>query len=363
MPTVSQNSLPSIRSAVELKNYLAQQNISWEAAYLPPFELFTESFPLRIPYHYANLIHWQDPTDPLRLMVIPDVQELQPKAYELSDPIGDHPHEVVPGLIHRYPDRCLLLLTSYCLVHCRFCFRREVVGKVRPVQFQAIQKYLTEHTEVKEIIFSGGDPFTFPVGFLQSIVSHLRELDHIKTWRFHTRVPSTDPGSVSDEWIEQLEQLQNKLGKKIVIVIHINHAREVTPEFLTLVSRLQKIGCLILSQTVLLKGVNDQSMALEDLFRLLTENNVKPYYLHHLDQVYGSHHFRISIEQGKEIFRSLRGNVSGICLPEYVLDLPGGYGKVPVMWLERLDQKTYKATTFDGKEVEYVDHAKSEIAE
>ncbi len=188
-------------------------------------------------------------------------------------------------------------------------------------------------------------------------MSHFGELTHITTWRFHTRAPSTDPSALSDEWLAQLLDLKKNMGKKVVIVIHVNHVRELTPEFLLLVERLQNIGCLVLSQTVLLKGVNADAYTLTELFRSLVAGNVTPFYLHHLDQVYGSDHFRVSIETGKKIFQSLRGNVSGICLPEYMLDLPGGYGKVPVMWLERIDQKTYQATTFDGQIIEYIDHA------
>jgi len=348
---------PSIRSAAELQTYLHKKGLSWETAHLPAQALFEHGFPLRIPEFYAELIDWQDPTDPLRLMVIPDIREAEVRPYELTDPIGDHAREVVPGLIHRYPDRCLLLLTSYCLVHCRFCFRREVVGKVRPVQFQHIQEYLAQHPEVRELIFSGGDPFTFPVGFVQSLTQHLTQLTHVTTWRFHSRVPAIDPAAVSDEWIGQLQELHTQWKKRVIIVIHINHPREVTTQFKHLVEKLIAAGCLLLSQTVLLKGVNTDHKTLADLFRSLVLLGVKPYYLHHLDQVVGSHHFRISIEEGKTLFHSLRGNVSGVCMPEYVLDLPGGDGKVPVMWMHSDDHKEYQVTTFEGKKVTYVDQA------
>lgn len=355
----------SIRSAAELDEYLREQGISWDDAHLPQRELFNEHFPIRISKYYAGLIHWRDEHDPLRLMMVPDTRELQPKEYELGDPIGDHDREAVPGLIHRYPDRCLLLLTSYCLVHCRFCFRREVVGKVRPVQFQRIGAYLREHTEVSEIIFSGGDPLTFPVGFLSSMVQEFSNIDHIKLWRFHSRVPAVDPGAVSADWIAQLRTLNVKMGKQVIVVIHIDHPREITPEFVKLVRELRSAGCMLLSQTVLLKHVNSDRVTLHQLFRGLLNIGVKPYYLHHLDQVYGSHHFRVSIEAGKKLVRSLRGHLSGAALPEYVLDLPGGFGKVPVMWLEhagkdRDGKQCYEATTFEGHRVRYVDHAEDD---
>jgi lysine 2,3-aminomutase len=347
----------SIRSVEELEKFLIAKGMSWDEAQLPKKEVFSENFPVRIPYYYADLINWKNPKDPLRLMVIPDEREKHPKDYELGDPIGDHAREAVPGLIHRYPDRCLLLLTSYCLVHCRFCFRREVVGKVRPVQFGRIAKYLETQPHVEEIIFSGGDPFTFPVGFLQTLTTQLSHLDHVQTWRFHTRVPAIDPESVTDQWIEQLAQLGKKFGKKVVIVTHINHPSEVTPQFEVLVRKLLSAECLVLSQTVMLKGANTDRETLMKLFRSLVHTGVKPYYLHHLDQVYGSHHFRISIEEGKKLFSSLRGQLSSICLPEYVLDLPGGKGKVPVMWFKEAKPKHYTITTFEGEEVLYIDHA------
>lgn len=347
----------SIRSIEELEQFLTAIKVSWTDAKLPNKEVFADNFPVRIPYYYAGLIDWKNPNDPLRVMVIPDEREKHPKEYELGDPIGDHAREAVPGLIHRYPDRCLLLLTSYCLVHCRFCFRREVVGKVRPVQFERIAKYLATQPNVQEIIFSGGDPFTFPIGFLQTLTAQLSHLDHIQTLRFHTRIPAIDPESVTDQWIDQLAQLGVTFNKKVVIVTHINHPNEVTPQFKTLVKKLLAAGCLILSQTVMLKGINTDRETLMKLFRSLVHAGVKPYYLHHLDQVYGSHHFRISIEEGKTLFSSLRGHLSSICLPEYVLDLPGGKGKVPVMWLKETQPKHYNITTFEGEEILYVDHA------
>lgn len=365
LPEISPKQEKSIRSAIELQSYLREHGLSWSDADLPQPELFNEHFPIRISRHYADLIDWRNQQDPLRLMMIPDPRERVPKAYELSDPIGDHDREVVPGLIHRYPDRCLLLLTSYCLVHCRFCFRREVVGKVRPVQFQRIGAYLREHTEVSEIIFSGGDPLTFPVGFLQSMVKEFSSIEHIKLWRFHSRVPAVDPEAVSPEWIAQLEKLHTQAGKQVVVVVHIDHPREITPKFVALVEQLKQAGCLLLSQTVLLKHVNADKDTLHALFRSLLNVGVKPYYLHHLDQVYGSHHFRVSIEAGKKLYQSLRGHLSGAALPEYVLDLPGGFGKVPVMWLEdagkdRDGKQCYETITFEGHRVRYVDQAEND---
>lgn len=348
---------PSLRSIEQLRSYLTQRGWSFADCHLEALDTFEPTFPIRIPIYYANLIDWQNPDDPLKKLVIPDIREQAAKAYEVGDPIGDHHHEVVPGLVHRYPDRCLLLLTSYCLVHCRFCFRREVVGKVRPVQFQAMLQYLEKHPEVKELIFSGGDPFSFPVGFLSSMRQHFAPLKQLKIWRFHTRIPAIDPMAISAEWLAELAAVP--VDQKI-IVIHIDHAHEITPEFKTIVKKLQQIGCMVLSQTVLLKGVNADQQSLIELFHGLVEAGVKPYYLHHLDKVFGSHHFRISIEEGKRLYQSLRGNLTGVGLPEYVLDSPAGEGKIPVMWMRRLPsskQPTYEFETFTGKKTTYIDYA------
>lgn len=310
-------------------------------------------FPLRIPYYYADLIDWQNPNDPLRMIAMPHKSEEIIQSYELTDPIGDHEKEVVPGLIHRYPDRCLLLLTSHCKIHCRFCFRREVVGKVRPVNFIAIKNYLLMHSEIKEVIFSGGDPGTFPVAFLDNIRRQLSGITHIERWRFHTRVPAVDPASITDEWLATVEKFS---GKK-VIVIHTDHPKELTSQLKQLVDKMLQKNYLVLSQSVLLKNVNADVQTLAEFFTKLISIGIKPYYLHHLDQARGTSHFRISIAEGKNIFKALRGTLSSICMPEYVVDLPGGFGKVPVMWLEKISNNQYKALTFEGKEVVYIDQA------
>lgn len=349
----------SIRSVDDLAAYLQTRGIDWAATSLPSHEQLQklhQTFPIRIPQHYADLIDWKNPHDPLRKLVLPPLVEADQQPYELPDPIGDHDREVVPGLIHRYPDRCLLLLTTYCLVHCRFCFRKDVVGEVRPVDFAAIRAYLTNHQEVHELIFSGGDPLTFPVGFLMAMGQQLGPIDHIKQWRFHTRVPAVDPESVGISWLETLTNLAEKHRFKPIIVIHIDHPRELTSETTAFINHCLDRNIMLLSQTVLLKGVNDDERILAELFRSLVHVGVKPYYLHHLDRALGTHHFRLSIAEGQKLYQSLRGHLSTVALPEYVLDLPGGFGKVPVMWLEQLNDHTYQTETFEGKKVTYSDY-------
>lgn len=288
--------ISSLRSVADLETYLATQHLTWEDCHLPSRRKLATGFPLRIPVHYARLINWQNANDPLRKMVIQDQLETETQEYELTDPIGDHNREVVPGLVHRYPDRCLLLLTSYCLVHCRFCFRKEVVGKVRPIAFQKIITYLKQHPEIHEIIFSGGDPATMPAGFLKSVANSFQGLKHIQRYRFHTRVPVVDPETITEEWLNSVESLP---AAKKIVVLHVNHAQELSPETASLVKKLLDRHILVLSQTVLLKGVNDSTDALTHLFIELVNIGVKPYYLHHLDKARGTHHFRLSIEAGK----------------------------------------------------------------
>lgn len=342
-----------LRSVQELEEFLQRQELSLDGCGLGYLSTLENPFPLRIPEYYAGLIKWEDLSDPLKLLVLPQPEEQAVREYELADPIGDHDRETVPGLIHRYPDRVLLLLTTYCHIHCRFCFRREVVGRVRPTDFVKIREYLEAHTEVKEVIFSGGDPFTYPVGFLRSLQEQLSQVEQVKVWRFHTRIPATDPETINNNWLEVFSGFP---GQKIVVA-HVDHPREITSQMTTLIQKLHAAGALVLSQTVLLKGVNNNRETLEALFRGLLEISIKPYYLHHLDRAKGTHHFRISLEEGEALYRSLRGHLSGAALPEYILDLPGGYGKVPVSWLKRLDKNTYEATTFTGEKVQYVDYA------
>ncbi len=339
-----------LSSVQQLEAYLAQHQLQ-----LSPQEqnaLQNNPFPLRLPVHYAKLIRWDDPQDPLKRIAIPQIEEQTTHPYELSDPIGDHAREAVPGLIHRYPNRALLLLTTYCHIHCRFCFRREVVGKQRQADILKIRDYLQSHPEIEEIIFSGGDPFTFPQAFVESLLKLLLPIPSIKIIRWHTRIPVVNPEAVTPEWLNTITQTD----KQVVVVMHIDHPRELSAETLKLMSNMKQLGIMLLSQTVLLKGVNDSVATLTQLFTQLIQHGVKPYYFHHLDQAPGTHHYRLSIPAGLELVQKLRGHVSGIAMPLYVIDLPGGYGKIPVEELKPVGNHTYQATTFLGT-VTYTDQA------
>jgi lysine 2,3-aminomutase len=277
----------------------------------------------------AGLIDAADPGDPIARQFVPDTRELRTTAAERSDPIGDDVHEVVPGLVHRYPDRALLKLLTACAVYCRFCFRRETVGQgdgLSPAELAAALDYIRAHPEVWEVIVSGGDPLVASPRRLASLVASLKSIPHVRVVRFHTRVPVVAPERVTSALIEAIHD--SRLA--VWVAVHANHPRELTPAARAALARLADAGIALVSQTVLLKGINDNADVLEKLMRAFVESRVKPYYLHHPDLAPGTSHFRMDITEGREIVRALRGRLSGIAQPTYVLDIPGGYGKVPI---------------------------------
>ena len=279
----------------------------------------------------ADLIDRNDPHDPIARQFVPDPAELQIKPEESADPIGDHAHSPVDGVVHRYPDRVLLKVTHTCAVYCRFCFRREMVGPGRPAALsrEALARamaYIEEHPEIWEVILTGGDPLVLSPRRLHEIIRTLADMPHVKVMRIHTRMPVAAPEAMTPELVRALKVK----GKPTYIAVHVNHARELTREARSALARLADAGFPLVSQSVLLKGVNDTPQALEDLLRALVECRVKPYYLHHTDLAPGTAHFRTDLAAGQALMRDLRGRVSGLCQPTYVLDIPGGYGKVPV---------------------------------
>jgi len=268
--------------------------------------------------------------DPVARQFIPMAEELTLLDEELADPIGDDPYTKVKGITHRYPDRLLLKPLHTCSVYCRFCFRREKVGQgaegLSNQELDVALDYIQSHPEVWEVILTGGDPLILPTKRLQHIVERLDQIEHVKVIRFHTRVPSVEPERVTDEMVHAL-----KVKTAVYVVLHCNSAQEIGEAQRIAIARLVDAGIPMLSQSVLLKGVNDTPEALEALTRTLIENRVKIYYLHHGDLAQGTSHFRTTIAEGQYLIKELRGNVSGLCQPLYVLDIPGGYGKVPLM--------------------------------
>jgi lysine 2,3-aminomutase len=288
-----------------------------------------EQFAVAVTEDVAELIDPADDRDPIAAQFVPREAELAWAAEERADPIGDERWSPVPGIVHRYPDRVLLKPTLLCPVYCRFCFRREVVGKKGSVLDQASLArafdYIRQRPQIWEVIVTGGDPFLLAPRRIADIVRILDQIPHLGVLRFHTRVPVVDPRRVNGALVEALAA-----EKAVYVVIHANHPRELTTQVQEAVLRLSRAGIPLLSQTVLLRGVNDHAAVLETLFRRLTAMRVKPYYLHHADLAPGTSHFRTGIASGQRLVRSLRGRVSGLCQPTYVLDIPGGYGKVPI---------------------------------
>jgi lysine 2,3-aminomutase len=279
----------------------------------------------------AELIDRNDPRDPIARQFIPDAAELVTRPEESADPIGDEPHSPVEGIVHRYPDRVLLKLVHVCAVYCRFCFRREMVGPgkrqgLSRAALDAALGYIRAHPQIWEVILTGGDPLVLSARRLRAVMRGLAEIEHVKILRIHTRVPAVAPGRVTAELVRALKVR----GKATYVVLHANHARELTPAARAACARLIDAGIPMLSQSVLIRGVNDDAETLGELLRTLVECRIKPYYLHHGDLAPGTGHLRTSIAEGQALMRALHGRLSGLCQPTYVLDIPGGHGKSPV---------------------------------
>jgi lysine 2,3-aminomutase len=260
---------------------------------------------------------------------VPSIEELNEKPMELSDPIGDKPHEVVRGVIHRYPDRCLLMPIETCPVYCRFCFRRENVGKKKQAltEEELLQAfcYIREHPEIWEVILSGGDPLILKPKTIREILVQLDNIPHVEVVRLHTRVPIVDSLRVTKEMVQAL-----KINKAVYVIVHVNHPSELTELVKQACASFVDAGIPMLSQTVLLKDINDTPEVMGELMRALVKNRIKPYYLHQGDLAKGTSHFRTTIKKGQELMKALRGHYSGLCQPTYMLDIPGGHGKIPI---------------------------------
>jgi lysine 2,3-aminomutase len=279
----------------------------------------------------VGLIDSSDPDDPIARQYIPDVAELVASPGESADPIGDHTHSPVDGIVHRYPDRVLFKLVHVCAVYCRFCFRREMVGpgketSLTPDAYAAALDYIRTHPEIWEVILTGGDPLMLSPRRLAEIMADLAGIAHVKIIRLHTRVPVADPARVSPEMVAALRVP----GATTWVALHANHPRELTDKARAACAAIVDAGIPMLSQSVLLRGVNDDAVTLEALMRAFVECRIKPYYLHQGDLAPGTAHLRTTIDQGQALMRALRGHVSGLCQPDYVLDIPGGFGKAPI---------------------------------
>jgi lysine 2,3-aminomutase len=298
---------------------------------LPALQAVAARYAVALPDALARLIDRNDPCDPIARQFIPDAAELDQKVGEFGDPIGDDTHSPTEGIVHRYPDRVLLKLTRICAVYCRFCFRREMIGPgkpnaLSPKALSCALDYIRTHPEIWEVILTGGDPLVLSARRLRSVVKNLGNIDHVKIIRIHSRVPIADPPRITADLVRAIKVK----GKATYVAVHVNHPRELTAQARAACARMADAGIPLLSQTVLLAGVNDTPEVLGDLMRALVECRIKPYYLHHGDLAPGTAHLRTDIATGQQLMRNLRGRLSGLCQPTYVLDIPGGHGKSPI---------------------------------
>lgn len=313
------------RCAITTTRQLVAEGLAG-AAEAPVLEKVEANFRIRVSPEMRSAI--ASPGDPVARQFVPDASELSIREEELADPIGDDTHLAAPGLTHRYPDRVILAVTKACEVYCRFCFRRETVGETGPLPEPDLTQalaYIAKTPAIREVILTGGDPLSLSPRRIEAILTRLAAIPTVETVRIHSRVPVVAPDRIDAAMTRALA-----VHPCLWLVLHTNHAQELTETARTALARLTAAGIPLLSQTVLLKGVNDSAESLANLFRALIGLKVKPYYLHHCDLAPGTSHFRTTIAEGQAIMAALRGHISGTCLPTYVLDIPGGFGKVPL---------------------------------
>lgn len=316
----------SVRDAEGLKKYLVlteDEEIGLQQA------AEKGELPTGITPHYLSLMDPQNPQDPLRRQLIPHRDEWIPTSWDLRDPLGEEEREVVPFLVHRYPDRVLLLATDRCASYCRFCTRKRMVGQGPTPTLDHLLpalEYIQSHPEIHEVIVSGGDALMLSDDRLLSLITQIREIKHIDVIRLATRMLAFAPQRITKELLGKLQE-----HHPIYILSHFNHPHEISEQSKKAITMLINHGFPILNQTVLLRGINDHSDILAKLFRSLNVLRVRPYYLHQCDLAPGTNHFRVPLEQAISILASLRGHISGLCMPTFVIDIPGGLGKVPLV--------------------------------
>lgn len=320
-----------------------------------PIDQLRKRYSIGIPETLVAIIDRDNPDDPIARQFVPTPNELEIASDDLDDPIGDEKHSPIRGLVHRHPDRVLLLPTLSCPVYCRYCFRRNHVGRSNnaPTQgeLNSAINYIENTPVIREVILTGGDPFSLSDARLAEILDRLSAIPHIQNLRIHTRFPIVRPDRVTNGLITAL-----KTNLPVWLVLHTNHVNELSTDVAAACTRFTNSGIPLLSQSVLLKGVNDDVEVLAELMRALIRLKVKPYYLHHPDRAQGTSHFRLTIKEGTAIVSALRRRISGLCQPTYVVDIPGGYGKILV---DKVTQKTndgnWVLEGLDGNEYTYGD--------
>lgn len=337
----------SIRNIEQLEYYLPLTNREAIKQVMKNMRLAITPYTLR-------LINFTDPQDPIFLMTVPQEAELRISPEELVDPIGDEAKSPIPFLTHRYPDRVLVYASFSCSAYCRFCFRRFKTGQATPGPGEAdidrICEYLRAHTEVDEVILTGGDPLTLVDAQLEVFLRKFRAVTNIQRIRIHTRVPVNLPSRITASLVTLLKRFMNET-QPIFVVTHFNHPNELAPENIQALACLVDAGIVVRNQSVLLRGVNDSVQTLKTLFKQLTNIRVVPYYLHQLDLARGTSHFHVPLEEGIRLMKELQGDVTGIALPKYMLDIPGGHGKIPLQhqYLSPIRDNAFQTENYAGQ--------------
>jgi len=314
-----------------------------------------------VPPSFFNLIDGNNPDDPIRRQVIPRREEMDYAAHEMADPCGEDKDMVAPGLVHRYPDRVLFLITDRCAAYCRYCTRSRIVSGVGEqeleVDFDEALAYLRVHTEVRDVLLSGGDPLLFSDGRLEALLRKIRAIPHIEIVRIGSRVPVFLPQRITPELCAMLRQFH-----PLWINIHVNHPSELTAEVRDALGRLADAGIPMGNQSVLLKGVNDDAETLKILFQKLIRARVRPYYLYQCDLIQGTNHLRVPVSRGIELMRQIRGFTTGFSVPQYVVDGPGGGGKIPLNpdYIVAKDGERLLLRNYEGEIYEYIDKAETD---
>jgi lysine 2,3-aminomutase len=317
----------------------------------------TRRFPVSITPYYASLLDREDPSHPLRRAVVPVMAEHLPSPVETEDPLAEEHDSPVPGLVHRYPDRVLFLVTEFCSTYCRYCTRSRMVGHFRSslpnmARWEEAIRYIESTPTVRDVLLSGGDPLTLPDESLNWLLTRLRQIPHVEFLRIGTKAPVVLPQRVTPALVRML-----KRHHPLWMSIHFTHPEELTPETSQACERLSDGGIPLGSQTVLLAGINDDVDTMKRLVHGLLRIRVKPYYLYQCDPISGSSHFRTPVEKGTRIIQGLRGHTTGYAVPAYVIDAPGGGGKIPLLpeYLVGRDGDDLLLRNYEGRIYRYPD--------
>lgn len=347
------DTLPFIFHVSDLKGHLALSKRK-----IKEINDTSRVYPLKVSYFYLNLIDKTNPECPIKRQCIPDIKELSHQGE--VDPLIEDRHSITPSFIKKYPGRGVFLTGAQCAVYCRFCNRKRLTGRDHDIKasHKDTFAYLKKDTSIQEVIVSGGDPMMLSPEELDHILSNLFSIDHIKTVRISSRVPLVYPEGITDGHINAIKKIN-----PLWFIIHINHPREITDEFSEKIRILRETGCILLGHTVLLRGVNDCPLILAHLFQGLVMLGIKPYYLFQLDEVRGVMHFKVQVQRGIEIMKTLRRNISGLAMPTYTIDITGGSGKVPVdyNYIKRGSGDKIYIEDFKGRTGIYLDNGKKSI--